>query len=120
MDNKISISDNTEPQESVPVNFHKQNWADFTHDYFNDEEKKRQAFLAVLRDPDMTQDIHVGDDVITYGYWRVEDGIICLRKFANGYHPWNERSDYPMEKLDILVQLIAKKPTPMNTDQPPS
>lgn len=79
------------------------------------QEKKQQAkdFNDNLRPPDATMIVGEPPYHYEYGFWRVDDGVIRLQKFSNGYSPWDQRADYTQEELDVLVKLAAQKPGPM-------
>jgi hypothetical protein len=49
------------------------------------EMKEREDFNAKLRPPDRTYVF--GDSGEEWGYWRVERGIVKIRRFKSGYDP---------------------------------
>ena len=95
-------------------------WSDVIKKVGDEEEKRNEEFRASIRDPDLVVEIKENNDVgsiATYGYWRVEDGIVVLRKFSNGYHPWNNRTDYPDAEIKRIVELSSVKPIPMKKEE---
>jgi hypothetical protein len=82
------------------------------------EDKQQQIvdFNANLRSPDAIMTVGEKPYNYDYGFWRVDDGVVRLRKFSNGYSPWDERIDYTNEELDILAGCLCKMTVPMDEE----
>lgn len=72
-------------------------------------ETRIQEYNLCLREPDKVLFVPVDGYRYTYGYWRIEGGIVKARKYKNGYHPY----DYSIitdDECKTLASISFKTP----------